>query len=150
MMVFCLEKNDEIAEIKEKTSALIIKEFTKDGVMMQNNSTGEAKGKYHANHIETADVTLKMDGTMEWEVRAMETTKEGDVVMITGAGTGKQEKAMEASFKGELIYVTNSARLNWLNNQKDYVEGMTDQKNGESSMKIYAEKPQATIATPMM
>jgi hypothetical protein len=150
MMVFCLEKNDEIAEIKEKTSALIIKEFTKDGVMMQNNSVGEAKGKYHANHIETADVTLKMDGTMAWEVRAMETTKEGDVVMITGAGTGKQEKAMEASFKGELIYVTNSARLNWLNNQKDYVEGMTDQKNGESSMKIYAEKPQATIATPMM
>lgn len=143
-----MEKINEIAEIKEKTSALIIKEFTKDGVMMQNNSTGEARGKYHANHVETADVKLKMDGTMEWEVRAMETTKEGDVVMITGAGTGKQEKAMEASFKGEVIYMTNSAKLNWLNNQKGYVEGMTDQKNGESSMKIYAEKPQATVAVP--
>ncbi len=145
-----MEKRDEIVEIKEKTGALIIKDFSQDGVMMQNNSMGEAKGKYHANHIETADVKMKMDGTMEWEVRAMETTKEGDVVMITGAGTGRQEKALQANFKGEVVYMTNSARLNWLNNQKGYVEGVLDQKNGESAMKIYAEKPQATIATPMM
>ncbi len=145
-----MEKRDEIVEIKEKTGALIIKDFSQDGVMMQNNSMGEAKGKYHANHIETADVKMKMDGTMEWEVRAMETTKEGDVVMITGAGTGRQEKALQANFKGEIVYMTNSPRLNWLNNQKGYVEGVLDQKNGESAMKIYAEKPQATIATPMM
>ena len=147
-----MEKREVLAEIKEKADAIIIKEFNKEGAMVQYNSTGEVKGKYHANHIETADVKLNMDGTNEWEVRAMETTKEGDVVMVSGKGTGKQENAMEGSFKGEVTYMTNSSRLSWLNNTKAWVEGMTDQKNNESNMKIYAEKPQATatVAAPMM
>ena len=147
-----MEKRDVLVEIKEKADAIIIKEFNKDGAMVQYNSTGEVKGKYHANHIETVDVKLNMDGTNEWEVRAMETTKEGDVVMISGKGTGRQENAMEGSFKGEITYMTNSSRLSWLNNTKAWVEGITDQKNNESNMKIYAEKPEATatVAAPMM
>lgn len=147
-----MEKRDVLVEIKEKADAIIIKEFNKDGAMVQYNSTGEVKGKYHANHIETVDVKLNMDGTNEWEVRAMETTKEGDVVMISGKGTGRQENAMEGSFKGEVTYMTNSSRLSWLNNTKAWVEGITDQKNNESNMKIYAEKPEATatVAAPMM
>jgi len=84
-----MEKKEMIGEIKEKTQATIIKEFAPDGAMIQYNSIGEFKGKYHASHIETVDVKLKMDGTNEWEVRAMEITKEGDVVMITGKGSGK-------------------------------------------------------------
>jgi len=87
---------------------------------------------------------------MEWESRAMETTKEGDVVMVTGKGTGRQEKPMESSYKGEVNFMTNSSRLNWLNNTKAYVEGMIDQKNGEVSGKMYAVKPETTpqIAAP--
>ena len=141
-----------LADFKEKNTAIIIKEFNKDGVMMQVNSFGEVKGKYHADHIETSDTTLKMDGTMEWESRAMETTKEGDVIMITGKGTGRQEKPMESSYKGEINFVTNSSRLSWLNNTKAYVEGMIDQKNGEVSGKMYAVKSEATpqIAAPAM
>ena len=128
-----------IGEIKEKTIVAIIKEFVADGAMLQYNSVGEFKGKYHANHLETVDVKLKMDGTNEWEVRAMETTMEGDVVMITGKGTGKQENAMEGSFKGEVTYMTNSPRLSWLNNTKAWVEGMTNLKSNEVTMKIYKE-----------
>jgi hypothetical protein len=147
-----MEKRDLLGEIKEKTNAVIIKEFAADGAMIQYNSIGEVKGRYHANHIETADVKLKMDGTNEWEVRAMEMTKEGDVIMISGKGSGKQETAMTGSFKGEVTYMTNSPRLTWLNNTKGWVEGMTDQKNNEATMKIYQEKPMATetVAAPMM
>ena len=150
--MFFMEKNNMIGEIKEKTSAITIKEFSKEGAMIQYDSVGEFKGKYHANHIETADVKLNMDGTNEWEVKAMETTKEGDVVMVTGKGTGRQEKAMEGSFKGEVTYMTNSSRLSWLNNTKAWIEGITDQKNNEATIKIYAEKPEATatVAAPMM
>ena len=141
-----------LAEIKEKTSTVTIKEFSQDGAMIEYNSTGEVKGKYHANHVETVDVKLKMDGTNEWEVRAIEMTKEGDVVMITGKGTGKQERAMEGSFKGEVTYMTNSPRLNWLNNTKGWVEGMTDMKTNEATIKIYQEKSKTTetVETPMM
>ncbi len=141
-----------LGEIKEKTQATIIKEFSADGAMIQYNSMGEFKGKYHATHMETVDVKVKMDGTNEWDVRAMEMTKEGDVIMIWGKGTGKQEKAMEGSFKGEITYMTNSPRLSWLNNTKAWVEGMT--KNDEAMIKIWQEMPKAMetapAAAPMM
>jgi hypothetical protein len=59
---------------------------------------------------------------------------------------------MTGSFEGEVTYMTNSSRLSWLNNKKGWVEGMMDQKNGEATMKVYAEKPEATatVAAPMM
>lgn len=149
-----MEKREMLAEIKEKTSAVIIKEFNTDGALVQYNSMGEVKGKYHGNHMETVDVKLKMDGTNEWEVKAMETTKEGDVVMITGRGTGRQENAVEGSFKGEVTYMTHSPRLSWLNNTKGWVEGMMDQKNGEAIMKVYPVPAKAEttpqVVAPMM
>jgi len=149
-VVFFMEKKEMIGEIKEKTQATIIKEFSADGAAIQYNSMGEFKGKFHATHMETADVKVKMDGTNEWEVRAMEMTKEGDVVMIWGKGTGKQEKAMEGNFKGEVTFMTNSKSLSWLNNTKGWVEGMT--KNDEATIKVWQEMPKATeaVAAKMM
>jgi hypothetical protein len=82
----------------------------------------------------------------------MEMTKESDIVMITGKGTGRQESVMTGSFKGEVTYMTNSPRLTWLNNTKGWVEGMMDQRNNEATMKILQEKPEAAevVAAPMM
>jgi hypothetical protein len=140
--VFLMEKKDMIAEIKERANAVIIKEFNPDGAMIEYNSSGVVKGKYHANHLETADVKMKMDGTHEWEIRAMEMTKEGDVVMITGKGTGQQN-----NFTGEFTYMTNSPRLSWLNNTKARVEGTTDMKSNEATLKVWPEK-QATVPAP--
>ena len=133
-----------IAEIKERTNAVIIKEFNPDGAIIEYNSSGEVKGKYHASHLETADVKMKMDGTNEWEMRAIEMTREGDVVMITGKGTGQQN-----NFTGELTYMTNSPRLSWLNNTKARVEGNTDMKNNEATLKVWSEKQEmVTPPTP--
>ena len=131
-----------IAEIKERTNAVIIKEFNPDGALIEYNSSGEVKGKYHANHLETADVKMKMDGTNEWEMRAIEMTKEGDVVMITGKGIGQQN-----NFTGELTYMTNSPRLSWLNNTKARVEGSTDMKNNEATLRVWPQK-QETVPQP--
>jgi len=141
-LVFLMEKKDMIAEIKERTNAVIIKEFSPDGAVIEYNSSGEVKGKYHANHLETADVKMKMDGTNEWEMRAIEMTKEGDVIMITGKGTGQQN-----NFTGEFTYMTNSPRLSWLNNTKARVEGSTDMKNNEATLRVWSEK-QASVAAP--
>jgi hypothetical protein len=148
-----MEKREPLMEVKEKNTAIIIKEFTKDGVIFQVNSIGEIKGKdYHANHIETSDNVLKMDGTMEWESRAMDATKEGDAVLITGKGTGRPEKPMEMRIKGELTFMTNSPRLSWLNNMKASVEAIVDQKNGELSGKMYTMITEAApqVAAPAM
>jgi uncharacterized protein YkvS len=145
--VLALEKRDELAEIKEKATAIIIREFKPDGAVVQYNSMGEVKGKLHGNHMETVDVNYKMDGTNDWEVKAMEMTKEGDVIMITGNGTGRVERAMESSLKGEVTYMTNSPRLNWLNGSKGMVEGIFDQRNNELSLKIYAAPAKAETKT---
>jgi hypothetical protein len=90
---------------------------------------------------------MKMDGTNEWESRAVEMTREGDTVMVQGKGTG-----VGNTFKGEVTYMTNSPRLNWLNNTKAMVEGTTDMKTNEATMKIYQEKPKTaeSVAAPMM
>jgi hypothetical protein len=85
---------------------------------------------------------MKMDGTNEWEIRAMEITKEGDVVMVSGKGTGQQN-----NFIGELTYMTNSPRLSWLNNIKARVEGSTDMKNNEAILKVWPEQ-QAPVPAP--
>jgi hypothetical protein len=49
--------------------------------------------------------------------------------------------------------MTNSPRLSWLNNTNAWVEGMTDLKNNEATIKIYhEEKPKeaANATAPMM
>jgi hypothetical protein len=152
-MVFLMEKKELLVEIKEKTNAIIIKEFNADGAMLQYNSAGEVKGRYHGIHMETVDVKLKMDGSNEWEVKAIETTKEGDIIMMTGKGTGQQEKPMEGTIMGEVTCMTNSPRLSWLNNSKGSIEGMIDQKSGDINLRIYAapiKEAAPQVAAPMM
>jgi len=130
------KKNQEqILEIKDKNAVTIIKEFSSDGSKIQFNSTGEVKGKYSGMHTETTDILQKMDGTSEWESRAIDTTREGDVIMISGKGTGKMEK-----FEGEYTFMTGSKKLAWLNSTKAWVEGMADMKNGGATIKVYAQK----------
>jgi len=146
-MVFLMEKKDML-EIKEKTNAVIIKEFRPDAALIQYNSSGEVRGaRYHASHVETVDVTMKMDGKNEWESRAMQTTKDGDVVMIVGKGTGQGN-----TFTGEATYMTNSPRLSWLNNMKAHVEGSSDMRSGEATLRIWPEKKMeaAAEAAPAM
>src|SRR5512138_3738404 len=103
------ENCEQIFEIKDKTVVTIIKEIMKDGIKMQYNAVGEVTGKYIAAHIETVDIIQRMDGTNEWESRAIDSTKEGDMVVISGKGAGKM-----MGFQGEYKYMTNSPKLAWL------------------------------------
>jgi hypothetical protein len=46
--------------------------------------------------------------------------------------------------------MTNSPRLSWLNNTKAHVEGTTDPKNNEATIKVWAEKKEEATAVAMM
>jgi len=141
-----MEKREPIAELKEKIDAIVIKDFNKDSANLQYNSTGEVKGRYHAIHAETVDINLRTDGTLDWEVRAAEITKEGDNIMISGNGTGLQEPDMTSSIRGQVVCMTNSSRISWLNNLRVDVDGKIDQKNKEISMKMYMAMKQVAPA----
>ena len=146
-----MENCDFLVDLKTKANTVTIEDFSKDGVKMQVNLSGKINGKYQANHVETSEDVMKMDGTMEWESRAVETTDEGDVIYVNGNGVGEQLEGTEMSIKGELLYLTNSPRLSWLNNSKAYIEGVTDTRKGEAEFKIYAltEAPEE-VAIPAM
>ncbi len=144
-----MEKREPIVEIKEKIDAIIIKDFNQNGASMQYNSSGEVKGRYHAIHAETVDANIKPDGTMDWQIKAAETTKEGDNVMLTGSGTGMQEPDMKGTIKGQVVCMTNSARLSWINNLKLDIDGKVDQKSKEIEMKIYLAMKQEVSAPAM-
>jgi len=128
------KNREKILEIKDKNAVTIIKEFTPDGSKIQFNSTGEVKGKYSGMHTETVDILQKMDGTSEWESRAIDTTREGDIIMISGKGTGKMDK-----FEGEYTFMTGSKKLAWLNSTKARAEGTADMRGGGATIQVYQE-----------
>ncbi len=138
------ENREQILEIKDAVSVTIIKEFSRDGAKIQFNSKGETKGEYTAQHTETVDIVQQTDGTNEWESRAIDVTPEGDVIMISGKGTGKM-----GGFQGEYKFMTTSGRLAWLNSAKAYAEGSTDMRSGEATIKVYAVRPMAKAASVM-
>jgi hypothetical protein len=143
---------DFLVVLKEKTTTTTIQDFSNDGIKVQVNLKGEVNGKYNATHFETSNNFLKIDGTMTWEARAMEITEEGDVIFVNGNGTGEPFRGNEMKIKGELLFLTNSPRLNWLNNTRASVDGIGDPIKGESDFKIsrLMQEAPAVIAAPAM
>jgi len=60
-------KENLIAELKEKTTSITIKDFSPAGIRVDYNSEGEVTGMYNARHIETASGLVKPDGSSEYE-----------------------------------------------------------------------------------
>ena len=80
-----------MAQVQEKVLSRTIKEITPFGVRLELNLEGRVSGElYTAQHMETVTLFQKTDGTFESEARAIESTKEGDVLVISYRGTGKQ------------------------------------------------------------
>jgi hypothetical protein len=90
--------------------------------------------------METVSVFQKPDGTNEWEVKAIETTPEGDFIAVIGRGRGKSTGPTTAQWEGEVQFMTQSPRLSWLNGKKGWVEGSGNQATGEFQNKVYEWK----------
>jgi hypothetical protein len=129
-----------LAELAEKTTSVTIKEFTPEGVRLSYNMQGTVRGQYDAAHNETVDVLLKPDGTSDFEVRGIDQTAEGDVVLITARGTGRQVSPTSGLAEGELTFQTASAKLAWLNSAKGRFEGTFNTLTGEFIAKAFARK----------
>jgi len=127
-----------LGEYHGKIVTTTIKEIAPSGVRIEINEEGQIKGKrYNVHHTETASIVFKLDGTSEWETKAIETTKEGDIVLATGGGTGRPAAPNIAAWEGKLQYVTQSPRLAWLNNATVRVEGTSNLATGEVVGKFF-------------
>jgi hypothetical protein len=134
-----VQKTGELlGEIRGKTVSRTIKDITPLGVRLELNNEGKfAGGKYLANHIETVSVFQNLDGSMQWEEKGLETTTEGDTVVITARGTGKATGPATLWAEGEVVYMTQSPRLAWLNTTKGRVEVTANNQTGEFEIKVY-------------
>ncbi len=135
-----MSKGELLYEIQGKTVTRTVKEITPHGVRLQMNDEGQATGKYNAGMINTVNVFLKPDGTNEWENKGIQTTRDGDFVVVSGRGTGRMANPTTATWQGEIAFMTQSPKLAWLNNTKGWVEGTGDMTQNTYQAKVYAKK----------
>ena len=131
------EKGELLFELKAKTTTITVKEFTREGVRADYNFEGEVTGRYNAINRATVSGLVKTDGTFEFEGRGVNMTREGDTVLVTFKGHGRNETPPVGRFESEESYMTSSSRLAWLNDTKTHSEGSYNFLTGESSSKAY-------------
>jgi hypothetical protein len=128
-----------LGEIRGKTVSRSIKDITPLGIRLELNNEGKfAGGKYLANHIETVNVFQNLNGSLQWETKALEMTTEGDTVVISARGTGKATGPSTIWAEGEAVYLTQSPRLAWLNTTKARLEVTANNETGEFEIKVYS------------
>ncbi len=122
-----------------KVTTQTIKEITPFGIRGETNYAGEVRGpSFYGRNASTVSLFLRTDGTFDWESKSLDTTKEGDIIVGMFYGTGKMTGPNTNKVEGEVIYMTQSQKLSWLNNKKCRVEGTGDSVTGEAHVKIFA------------
>jgi hypothetical protein len=135
-----MAKGELLYEIQGKSVSWTVKEITPHGVKMQMNDQGQSTGKVNAGLISTIDMFMKTDGNQEWESKGIQRTPEGDMIAVSGRGTGRMSPTT-GTWQGELAFMTQSPKLAWLNNTKGWVEGtIQDMAQGTYHAKVYAKK----------
>ena len=134
------KKGELIGEVRGKTVTTTIREISPLGVSISNNSNGEFTGKYTASQMQTVNVSMNLDGSSQFETKAIQNTAEGDVVVVTSRGTGKATGSATVAFEGEAAFMTQSKKLAWLNTSKGWIEGTANNATGEYQAKFYTQK----------
>ena len=103
-----MSKGELLFEIQGKTISSTIKEITPHGVRIEMNDEGQTTGKINGGALNTVSVFLKPDGTNEWEGKALNTTKEGDMLVMSSKGTGHMANPTTGAWQGEVFFMTQS------------------------------------------
>ncbi len=135
-----MSKGELLYEIQGKTVTRAVKEITPHGVKMQMGDETQCTGKVNAEWIDTFDVFMKTDGTHDWESKGIQTTREGDFIAVSGRGTSRMSGPTTGTWQGELVFMTQSPKLAWLNNTKGWVEGSFDMAQRTYHGKVSAKK----------
>src|SRR5215469_830800 len=77
------DANEELLlELTSKNTTRSIKDFSPEGIRLESNLEGEAKGVYNATFYATITMLVKLDQTIDYEVRQIHTTSDGDTVLV--------------------------------------------------------------------
>jgi PKD repeat protein len=133
-------KEEFLLELKAKNTTRTVKDFSPAGIRLEDNFEGESKGIYNAKHYGTINALIKPDGTNEYEVRQIDTTSDGDTVLLYFKGKSIRENPTYNRFVGENTFQTSSKKLAWLNGIKARHEGTYNPVTGEENLRVYGKR----------
>jgi hypothetical protein len=111
--------------IRGKGTGSRILEIGQAGVRFESSSKGPVRGKlYSGTHWDTVESTMQADGTAQFNVKYIQMTNKGEMVMGTGVGTQQTADSKGiAKFTGGGTMWTSSSRLSNLNGGRWSCEG---------------------------
>ena len=135
------DANEELLlELKSKNTTRSIKDFSPEGIRLESNLEGDAKGVYNATFYATITMLVKPDRTIDYEVRQIHTTSDGDTVLVYYKGSSIIESPTHNKFVGETTFQTSSKKLAWLNGMKARHEGEYNPVAGENDFRVYGKR----------
>jgi len=133
-------REELLLELTSKNTTRSIKDFAPEGIRLESNLEGEAKGVYEATFYATITMLVKPDRTIEYEARQIHTTSDGDTVLVYYKGNSIIESPTHNRFVGETTFQTGSEKLAWLNGVQARHEGKYDPVAGENDFQIYGTR----------
>ena len=127
-----------VYEVREKATSVTVEAFTPEGVKLAYNLQGLVKGQYNAARVESANALLRPDGSGDLEIRIMDRTAEGEVILIPGKGSVRQSSPTTFRVQGTNTFMTTSKTMAWLNPAKGRFEGTFDMSTGEAVVRCFA------------
>jgi hypothetical protein len=119
--------------IRSKATLNRILEITDNSVKIEINEKGTIAGRYTGNQLATIDNTANQDGTSSWSGKFMQMTNKGEMIVVTGSGTGEPPNSKGiVKIRGEGEMWTQSTRLANLNGAKWTCEGENNIREGNS------------------
>jgi hypothetical protein len=129
-----------LLDLTSKNTTRSIKDFAPEGIRLESNLEGTAKGVYDATFYATITMLVKPDRTIDYEVRQIHTTTDGDTVLVYYKGTSVIESPTRNRFVGETTFQTGSKKLGWLNGIKARHDGEYDPVAGENRFRVYGTR----------
>jgi hypothetical protein len=129
-----------LLELTSKNTTRSIKDFSPEGIRLESNLEGEAKGVYDATFYATITMLVKPDRTIDYEARQIHTTRDGDTILVYYKGSSIIESPTRNKFVGETTFQTGSKKLAWLNGVKARHEGEYNPVAGENTFWVYGTR----------
>jgi hypothetical protein len=133
-------KEELLLELKAKNTTRTVKDFSPEGIRLEDNLEGESKGVYNASFYGTINLLAKPDGTIDYEVRQIDTTSDGDTILLYFKGKSIIESPTHNRFVGMNTFQTSSKKLAWLNGIKARHEGEYNPVTGENNFRVYGKR----------
>lgn len=133
-------KEELLLELTSKNTTRSIKDFSAEGIRLESNLEGEAKGVYNATFYATITMLVKPDRTIDYEARQIHTTSDGETVLVYYKGSSIIQSPTQNKFVGLTTFQTGSKKLAWLNGVKARHEGEYDPVAGENDFRVYGTR----------